>query len=59
MRWLDIITNSMDMNLGKFRDSEGQGGLACCTHCGCRDMQPLGHDLATEQQQKQCYEKLG
>ena len=26
--WLDNITDSMDMNLGKLRGSEGQGGLA-------------------------------
>ena len=29
-RWLDTLTNSVDMNLSKLRDGEGQGSLACC-----------------------------
>ena len=48
MRQLDGITDSMDMNLGKLRDSEGQGSLGCCRAWGHR----VGHDLVTEQQQK-------
>ena len=30
MEWLDDIMDSMDMNLSKLRDSEGQGNLVCC-----------------------------
>ena len=32
MRWLDSITDSMDMDLGRLPVGDGQGGLACC---GC------------------------
>ena len=44
MRWLDSITNSLDMNLSKLGDNEEQGSLTCCSPWGCR----VGHDLTTE-----------
>ena len=44
MRWLDAITDSMDMSEWTSGVGDEQGGLACCNSWGCR----VGHDWATE-----------
>ena len=39
MRWLDGITDSMDMSLSELREMVKEGGLVCCSPWDCR----VGH----------------
>ena len=42
MRWLDGITDTIDMGLGGLQELViGQGGLACCDSMG---LQRVGHN---------------
>ena len=37
MRWLDGITDLMDVSLSELGVGDGQGGLACCDSWGLKE----------------------
>ena len=43
MRWLDDITNVMDMSEQALGDGEGHGSLACCTPWGHKVLDMTEH----------------
>ena len=38
MRWLDGITDSMNMSLNKLRETVKDGGLVCHSPWGCKEL---------------------
>ena len=49
MRWLDSITDSMDMNLSNLGEIVRDGSLTCCSSWGHKR---VIYNLVTEQQQQ-------
>ena len=39
MRWLDGVTNSMDMFEQALGAGDEQGSLACCSSWGCKELE--------------------
>ena len=45
MRWLNVITDSMDMFEQILGDNEGQGILACCSPWGGKELEMTETEL--------------
>ena len=54
MRWLDGITDSMDVSLSEFRQLVIQGGLVCCDSWGCKESDMIERLNWTELNWKIC-----
>ena len=48
MRWLDGITDLMDISLSKVRVGDGQGSLVCCSPWGYKELDIIGRLNWTE-----------
>ena len=53
MRWLDDITDSVDMSFCKLRDSEGQGSLVCYSPWGRKEL-----DMTERLNWNSCFSKI-
>ena len=52
MRWLDGITDSMDVSLSELGVGDGQGGLAWCNSWGCKELDTTERRNWTELSEK-------
>ena len=56
MRWLDGITDSVDMSLNRLWETEGQGSLACCSSRGRKKLD-TNEQLNSKHKERQSIQK--